>query len=89
MCCFGEERARAIDFDDSGFGYFVYDLSLALEHCQEDTALPQFRDALLEGYNQVRLLPADQIKIFGPLPGSLLRVFEPVGCSDGTPLPEI
>ena len=55
-------EARAIDFDDSGFGYYVYDLSLALEHCQEDEALPQFRFALLDGYLQVRPLPEDQIK---------------------------
>jgi len=55
-------EARAIDFDDSGFGYYVYDLSLALEHCQEDEALPQFRDALLEGYAQIRSIPEDQLK---------------------------
>ncbi len=55
-------EARAIDFDDSGFGYFIYDLSLALEHCQEDEALPQFRDALLDGYTRVRSLPEDQLK---------------------------
>jgi Ser/Thr protein kinase RdoA (MazF antagonist) len=55
-------EARAIDFDDSGFGYYVYDLSLALEHCQEDERLPQFRDALLDGYRRVRSLPDDQAK---------------------------
>jgi len=57
-------EARAIDFDDSGFGYYVYELSLALEHCQEDDALPQFRDALLDGYTQVRSLPEDQLEHF-------------------------
>jgi len=55
-------EARAIDFDDSGFGYYTYDLSLALEHCQEDEALPQFRDALLDGYTRVRSLPENQLK---------------------------
>jgi Ser/Thr protein kinase RdoA (MazF antagonist) len=54
-------EARAIDFDDSGFGYFLYDLSIALEHCQEDEDLPRFREALLEGYNQVRPIPEDQL----------------------------
>jgi Ser/Thr protein kinase RdoA (MazF antagonist) len=53
--------ARAIDFDDSGFGNYPYDLSLALEHCQEDPALPRYRDALLDGYCRVRPLPADQV----------------------------
>ena len=49
------------DFDDSGFGYYVYDPSLALEHCQEDERLPQFRDALLDGYSRVRSLSEDQV----------------------------
>jgi Ser/Thr protein kinase RdoA (MazF antagonist) len=55
-------EARAIDFDDSGFGYYVYDLSLALEHCQENKSLPQFREALLDGYTQIRSLSEDQFK---------------------------
>jgi Ser/Thr protein kinase RdoA (MazF antagonist) len=55
-------EARAIDFDDSGFGYYMYDLSLALEHCQDDPGLPQFRAALLDGYTRLRLLPESQLK---------------------------
>ncbi len=55
-------EARAIDFDDSGFGYYIYDLSLALEHCQEDERLPFYRDALLDGYAQVRSMPDEQMK---------------------------
>ena len=62
MCCSGAGRRPRIHFDDSGFGYYVYDLSLALEHCQEDDRLPRFRKALLEGYTQVRSLPDDQLK---------------------------
>lgn len=57
---FWKGEARAIDFDDSGFGYYLYDLSLALEHCQEDSALSVFREALLDGYTQVRSIPEDQ-----------------------------
>jgi Ser/Thr protein kinase RdoA (MazF antagonist) len=55
-------EARAIDFDDSGFGYYLYDLSLALDGCQEDEALPRFRDALLDGYTRMRPVPEDQLK---------------------------
>ena len=55
-------EARAIDFDDSGFGYYVYDLGIALDSCQDDEALPLFRAALLEGYTQVRSLSKDQIE---------------------------
>ena len=54
--------ARIIDFDDSGFGYYVFDLSIVLEDSQEDQIQPQFREALLDGYTQVRCLPSDQMK---------------------------
>jgi Ser/Thr protein kinase RdoA (MazF antagonist) len=60
-------EARAIDFDDSGFGYWMYDLAIALEHCREDAAYPRFRDALLEGYAEYRSLPQaqlDQLDLF-------------------------
>jgi Ser/Thr protein kinase RdoA (MazF antagonist) len=58
---FWKGEARAIDFDDSGFGYYLYDLALALEHCQEDPALPKFRGALLDGYSRVRTISEDQV----------------------------
>ena len=54
-------EARAIDFDDSGFGYWIYDLAIALEHCRDDAAYPQYRDALLEGYAEFRSLPQEQL----------------------------
>jgi Ser/Thr protein kinase RdoA (MazF antagonist) len=55
-------EARAIDFDESGFGYWVYDLAIALEHCREDAEYPEFRDALLDGYAEVRSLPEGQLE---------------------------
>ncbi len=58
---FWRGEARAIDFDDSGFGYWVYDLAVALEHCRDDPAYPAFRDALLDGYAEVRSLPQEQL----------------------------
>lgn len=58
---FWKGQARAIDFDDSGFGYYLYDLSLALDHCQDDPDLPRFRDALLDGYSQIRPIPDDHL----------------------------
>ena len=54
-------EARAIDFDDSGFGYWIYDLAVALEHCWEDADYHRFRDALLGGYAEIRSLPEDQL----------------------------
>jgi Ser/Thr protein kinase RdoA (MazF antagonist) len=55
-------EARAIDFDDSGFGYWMYDLAVSLEHCRDDRAYPKFRDALLQGYAEVRSLPSRQVE---------------------------
>jgi Ser/Thr protein kinase RdoA (MazF antagonist) len=58
---FSGQEARAIDFDDCGFGYWVYDLAVPLAHWQEVEAFPQMRDALLEGYAQIRLLHKQQL----------------------------
>jgi Ser/Thr protein kinase RdoA (MazF antagonist) len=55
-------EARAIDFDDSGFGYWMYDLAVSLEHVRDDTAYPRFRDALLEGYAEHHTLPEVQLE---------------------------
>ena len=59
---FHKGEARAIDFDDCRFGYWMFDLAIALEHVQEDPDLPRFRDALLEGYAEKRLLPDEQVR---------------------------
>ncbi len=59
---FWNGEARMIDFDGSGFGYYAYDLSLALEHCWKDAAYPGYREALLDGYAEFRSLPDDQLK---------------------------
>jgi Ser/Thr protein kinase RdoA (MazF antagonist) len=52
---------RVIDFDDSGFGYYIFDLSVILEDSEDDQIQPQFRDALLDGYARMRPLSEDQI----------------------------
>ena len=54
--------ARIIDFDDSGFGYYLFDLAVVLEDSQADQIRPEFRAALLAGYNLIRPLPADQLQ---------------------------
>ena len=59
---FHRGEARAIDFDDSGFGYYLYDLAIALEHCQQDREYADFRKALLEGYREVRGLPEEHAR---------------------------
>ncbi len=57
---FWHGEPRAIDFDDSGFGYWVFDLAVALEACRDDPFYLHYRDALLNGYAEYRSLPEEQ-----------------------------
>ena len=64
---FWHGEPRAIDFDDSGFGYWIFDLAVALDACRDHPAYPRYREALLEGYAEVRALPekhAGKIDLF-------------------------
>jgi Ser/Thr protein kinase RdoA (MazF antagonist) len=58
---FWRGEARAIDFDDSGFGYWIYDLAVSLEHVRDDSRYPEIRDGLLGGYAELRALPEAQV----------------------------
>ncbi len=59
---FWHGEPRAIDFDDSGFGYWVFDLAVALDPCWEDAAFPRYQEALLNGYAEYRSLPQKQLE---------------------------
>jgi Ser/Thr protein kinase RdoA (MazF antagonist) len=64
---FWRGEPRAIDFDDSGFGYWVFDLAVALDACRDDPTYPRYGEALLEGYAEFRSLPeeqAEQVELF-------------------------
>jgi len=50
------DRIEIIDFDDSGFGWHMYDVAVALYQCRMEADFPAVRDALLEGYRTVRAL---------------------------------
>ncbi|MGB7859436.1 MAG: phosphotransferase, partial [Acidimicrobiia bacterium] len=39
-----------VDFDDCGFGWFVYDLAVALWEYEEEDAFPEIKHELLSGY---------------------------------------
>ena len=52
---FGE--AQAIDFDDCGWGFHLYDLAAVLCELQSRPRYTELRDALLEAYSQIRPLP--------------------------------
>lgn len=50
---------RPIDFDDCRFGWLLYDLAVPLRSARRSDAPDALRAALLEGYREVRPLPAE------------------------------
>jgi Ser/Thr protein kinase RdoA (MazF antagonist) len=56
---FAAGTAKAIDFDDCGWGFWLYDLAVPLLELQGRPAYPVLRDALLAGYGARRPLPRD------------------------------
>ena len=56
---FHRGRVRAIDFDDCGWGHFVYDLAVTLSELQHLPDSAALRAGLLRGYRAVRPLPAE------------------------------
>jgi len=57
-------RTRLIDFDDCGFGWFMYDFAAGISFMEDDPRVPALRAAWLEGYRAVRpLSAADEVEI--------------------------
>ena len=54
---FWRDEVRVIDFDDCGFGYWLYDIAVALWELRYRNDYEDFRSALIEGYTQHRPLP--------------------------------
>jgi len=49
-------QTAVIDFDDSGFGWHQYDLTVALIAYQDHPDFVMFRDACIAGYRSVRAI---------------------------------
>jgi len=47
---------HAIDFDDSGFGWHLYELAVALFRCQDGPRFDEIRDSVVAGYRSERPL---------------------------------
>jgi Ser/Thr protein kinase RdoA (MazF antagonist) len=60
---FHRGRVRAIDFDDCGYGPFVYDLAVTLSELTGRAGYPALRAAMLAGYRTVRPLVAEQERL--------------------------
>jgi len=59
---FWRGEARPIDFDDCSFGYWMFDIGVALNGLTGRSDWPTLRDAFADAYREVRLLPDDQWK---------------------------
>lgn len=52
-----EGSTRVIDFDDCGFGWFMYDIAAALSFIEDHPQVDELVAAWVEGYRQRHLLP--------------------------------
>jgi len=50
---------QVIDFDDCGFGWFLFDIGASLSFIEHDPRVPALCDAWLRGYRSVLPLPAE------------------------------
>ena len=55
----GASGTRLIDFDDCGFGWFMYDFAAAISFIEDDPQVPALKAAWLKGYRTVRPLAAE------------------------------
>ncbi len=55
-----ENGTRLIDFDDCGWGWFLYDFAAAISFIEDDPRIPALRDAWVRGYRSVRGMSAEE-----------------------------
>ena len=58
------EKLGLIDFDDSGFGYRLFDVATALFKNRPEPDYPALHSAFLQGYQQIRPLETDLLDQF-------------------------
>ncbi|MEM7125557.1 MAG: phosphotransferase [Chloroflexota bacterium] len=56
---FHQGQVRAIDFDDCGYGHYLYDMAVTLNNVHWRDDAPELRQAFLDGYRSVRPLSAE------------------------------
>jgi len=59
---FKNGEPRVIDFEDCGFGYYLYDLGIIFSQWMWQPTMGWFRPVFLESYNEIRTLSDEQIK---------------------------
>ncbi|OBY26930.1 homoserine kinase [Leisingera sp. JC1] len=58
------DKLQLIDFDDSGFGFRLFDLATTLLRNMRETDYPALRDALIAGYLSVRAIDLTALNLF-------------------------
>lgn len=53
------QATHLIDFDDCGFGWFMYDFAAAISFIEDDPRIPALKAAWLAGYRHIRPLPQE------------------------------
>ena len=56
------DTIRVIDFDDCGYGWFMYDFAAAISFIEDDPRIPACKAAWLQGYKKHRTLSAQDIE---------------------------
>jgi Ser/Thr protein kinase RdoA (MazF antagonist) len=58
------DRVQVIDFDDSGFSWFMYDFATTVTFMEDHPRVPELRDAWVEGYRtEAGLEPAAEAEL--------------------------
>ena len=60
---FTVDTVLPIDFDDCGFGYYLYDLAVILAGPWEKPGFQQRREALFQGYREICELPDEHLNL--------------------------
>jgi len=69
------ETVRVIDFDECGWGYYAYDIAVALSGVRHRRSYAEYRSAFLDGYRSVRSVSSEEEMAIGPfLAGRLLTL---------------
>lgn len=55
------DKTRLIDFDDCGFGWFLYDFAAAISFIEDHPQIPTLREAWVKGYREFRPLSDDEV----------------------------
>lgn len=57
-----DNQVRIIDFADCGYGYWVHDIAMFISYYARNPQVPTYLKSLLEGYAEIRPLPAKQLQ---------------------------